>query len=37
MKIESILFNEFFSHPNKLYIEHITNMFDNDDTQLERS
>ena len=36
MKIESILFDEFLSHPNKPYIEHITNMFDNDDTQLER-
>jgi len=36
MKIESILFNEFLSHPNKLYVEHITNMFDNDDTRLER-
>ena len=30
------MFDEFFSHPNKLYIEHITNMFDSDDTQLER-
>ena len=36
MKIESILFDEFFSHPDKLYIEHITNMFDSDDTKLER-
>jgi len=36
MRIGSILFDEFFSHPNKLYIEHITNMFDSDDTKLER-
>lgn len=36
MSIESILFSQFFSHPNKLYIEHIKNMFDNDDTLLER-
>ncbi|MCK4441612.1 MAG: CRISPR-associated endonuclease Cas3'', partial [Sulfurovaceae bacterium] len=36
MSIESILFSEFLSHPDKLYIEHITNMFDSDDTLLER-
>ncbi len=30
------MFDEFFSHPNKPYIEHITNMFDSDDTKLER-
>lgn len=36
MSIVSILFDTFFSHPNKLYIEHITNMFDADDTALER-
>jgi len=36
MKIESILFDKFFSHPDKLYITHISNMFDKDDTQLER-
>ena len=36
MRIESILFDKFFSHPNKLYIEHITNMFDSSDTPLER-
>jgi len=36
MSIEPILYDEFFSHPDKLYIEHITNMFDKDDTLLER-
>nr|MCH9739341.1 CRISPR-associated endonuclease Cas3'' [Campylobacterota bacterium] len=36
MRIESILFSEFLSHPNKLYSEHIENMFDSDDTPLER-
>ena len=36
MSIEPILFDKFFSHPDKLYIEHITNMFDEDDTPLER-
>jgi len=36
MRIESILFSEFFSHPNKLYVEHITNMFNEEDTTLER-
>ena len=36
MKIGSILFDNFFSHPNKLYIEHITNMFSENDTLLER-
>lgn len=30
------MFDEFFSHPNKLYIKHIANMFDKDDTLLER-
>ncbi|MFK5975854.1 MAG: CRISPR-associated helicase Cas3' [Sulfurovum sp.] len=31
------MFDEFFSHyPKKLYINHITNMFDEDDTKLER-
>jgi len=36
MRIGSILFDEFFSHPNKLYYEHITNMFTFDDTILEK-
>jgi CRISPR-associated endonuclease/helicase Cas3 len=36
MKIGSILFDEFFSHPNKLYSEHINNMFTLDDTILEK-
>ncbi len=36
MRIESILFNKFLSHPDKLYITHISNMFDKDDTNLER-
>ncbi len=36
MSIESILFDIFFSHPNKPYIEHISNMFDEEDTPLER-
>jgi len=36
MMIESILFDKFFSHPNKLYIKHIANMLDRDDTPLER-
>lgn len=30
------MFDKFFSHPDKLYIEHIINMFDKDDTPLER-
>jgi len=36
MSIVSILYSEFFSHPNKLYVKHIGNMFDNEDTYLER-
>ena len=36
MKIGSILYKEFLSHPNKPYIEHIKNMLDKDDTPLER-
>jgi len=30
------LFDEFFSHPDKLYEDHIGNMFDESDTPLER-
>lgn len=36
MSIESILFDEFLSHPNKPYVEHIKNIFDASDTKLER-
>ena len=36
MRIGSILFDEFFSHPDKLYSEHIDNMFSVDDTVLEK-
>lgn len=36
MRTGSILFDEFFSHPNKLYIDHISNMFNEEDTTLER-
>jgi len=36
MKIGSILFDKFLSHPNKLYHEHIINMFSIDDTVLEK-
>jgi len=30
------LFNQFLSHPDKLYIDHILNMLDSDDSALER-
>ncbi len=36
MNIESILYEQFFSHPDKLYSEHINNMFDDEDTILEK-
>ncbi len=36
MSIGYILFDIFFSHPNKPYIEHISNMFNEEDTPLER-
>jgi len=36
MKIGSILFDKFFSHPDKLYFEHIENMFHKNDAPLER-
>ena len=36
MNIESILFDIFLSHPDKLYIEHISYMFDEEDTPLEQ-
>jgi CRISPR-associated endonuclease/helicase Cas3 len=36
MSIGSILFDEFLSHPNKLYIEHVSHMFHEKDTPLER-
>jgi len=36
MNIGSILFSQFLSHPDKLYIEHISNMFSPQDTPLER-
>ena len=35
MGTRSILFDEFFSHPDKLYIKHIGNMLDESDTLLE--
>jgi len=31
-----ILFDEFFSHPDKLYVKHIGNMIDESDTSLEK-
>ncbi len=31
------MFDKFFSHPNKLYTLHITNMFNQNDTKLERA
>jgi len=34
--MESILFDELWSHPNKPYIQHIENMFDSDDAPLEK-
>jgi len=36
MSIGSILFDTFLSHPDKLYIEHISNMFHEEDSSLER-
>ncbi len=31
------MFDELLSHPDKLYVEHIGNMLDKDDTQLQRN
>ena len=36
MDTESILFEKFLSHPDKLYTQHISNMFEESDTFLER-
>jgi len=36
MSIGSILFDKFLSHPDRLYIEHISYMFHKEDTPLER-
>lgn len=35
--IEFILFNTFLSHPEKLYVRHIEQMYDESDTALERA
>lgn len=33
---DSVLFDEFFSHPNKLFVNHISRMLDENDSELEK-